>query len=1248
MSALKQETPRPVSTVVSQRVGTVCVFLAALIVGASNANAKDLVDIAQELRAAQEIETSCEKLKRLEGASSDLAKFIDQNSGTEVVAQLVTGQTVTGVNKFDLERELADFRQQVSTTAFEASRNLERDVTRLEREEVSKTGITELEDLVSRFEDLTRNYACVGLDLNSLGHRVTLIKVRNFVADESAGADALAVWKRNSLSDAIQLFDACARADALSVAIGEYEQLSNKFGQTTAFEEYAKGKGSEKRSFSSLIASVQDAQQRCGQKLAEEDEEVFAEIVDISRLRDQLENIQDPSRRAEVISRILAELERLIKQYPNSTVAGSFQTTGCFGPRLCLERLKYEGNQIVNKLASLETEAETELNRLRADSACGRNSDVSISGRIQCYQSALTRVDVIGRIYRDSKAWECLANLSECVPLRKESLTESLSILIETCDRSAKAVLDSAQRSRAELELPDLGAEQRVAVYQKLVGLSRELDNLQECANIPSDVVAEVGLDIASIREIEIKALEESALVEQLAAEFEDVQKTCARAMSAPVTRSDLPRLAECLDEIDAFAQKYPSSVQTTAIAQGEPIVPDVKWDGISVARNSEGMFGSAGSVEGLKATVVIKPLASWSTISNEMANALSHTPSIKVPQLVNGIMMDRFVVELGFVKVEHLEIPKVLSMIDPALEGRVIVLGGEALDHIDFDIRDGQLDMRLGQVIVGSEARIAISVERIKEKSEELLSGLVADLDERISKIRSSAEERLQNRESDDYSMLMEWFLESSDQVSQLNDQFEEVAEKRFKEITELKAYLSARTDELISSMEAEAARLCDSFITNLNTLESSEKLDDLDIAADEAAKVLIRLRKHYAEVDVVARTNNHASSCSTSVAEIQSDITHLSVFRKALGVFDQALATLISDERLEMLEEVLDLLEKISSAEEGISVANRVGRSDVIEGISLDIVEDLIVLEEDAKEWREEAEGLVEDARSEDRLPKRYDMLEKAVVLYEKLLDSRAAFDANLVLDLVENVRRELAALEKRLPVEPQTVRIVGGCFDIGGRENDEDVADDEKLSNICVDDFSIGIHEVTFHEYDRFVKALGGHSPDDMGWGRDYRPVINVSYLDIASYVEWISEQTGKTFRLPTEAEWEFAARAGESQIYPWGNNAGSNRANCLNCKSDWSGRQTAPVGSFQPNAWGLFDVAGNVAEKTCSVHREDFDGSEKQCASVEESGARVVRGGSWKSHSRNVRLSYRDTVDRIDQRSRFQGFRLVRED
>ena len=194
-----------------------------------------------------------------------------------------------------------------------------------------------------------------------------------------------------------------------------------------------------------------------------------------------------------------------------------------------------------------------------------------------------------------------------------------------------------------------------------------------------------------------------------------------------------------------------------------------------------------------------------------------------------------------------------------------------------------------------------------------------------------------------------------------------------------------------------------------------------------------------------------------------------------------------------------------------------------------------------------------------------------------------------------------------------------------------------------------FALSVHEVTFADWDACLAAggCGGHEPDDWGWGRGARPVINVSWDDAQAYVSWLSEQTGAAYRLPSEAEWEYAARVGTVTKYHWGDGVGSNRANCDGCGSRWDDRQTAPVGSFAPNAFGLRDMHGKVFELTQDCWNASYRGAPSDDSALLSGvcGRRVLRGGSWYNVPRLLRSANRNWSSTSDRDGSF-GFRVAR--
>ena len=241
----------------------------------------------------------------------------------------------------------------------------------------------------------------------------------------------------------------------------------------------------------------------------------------------------------------------------------------------------------------------------------------------------------------------------------------------------------------------------------------------------------------------------------------------------------------------------------------------------------------------------------------------------------------------------------------------------------------------------------------------------------------------------------------------------------------------------------------------------------------------------------------------------------------------------------------------------------------------------------------------------------------------------------------------------------LQPEMVDIPGGSFLMGSPDSDKAAKDNEKPQHqVTIRPFQMGKYEVTFDEYDVFshlIESEGGCAdkhkieiPNDAGWGRGQQPAINVSWEDAVCYAQWLSKQTGKDYRLPSEAEWEYAARAGTHTVYWWGDDIGSNRANCWDCSSQWSKKQTAPVGSFPPNLdpFGLHDTVGNVWEWVADCWHEDYKGA-PQDGSVWQGGnceRRVARGGSWVSARGYARAAYRDN-DHPDDRNNSVGFRLV---
>lgn len=238
------------------------------------------------------------------------------------------------------------------------------------------------------------------------------------------------------------------------------------------------------------------------------------------------------------------------------------------------------------------------------------------------------------------------------------------------------------------------------------------------------------------------------------------------------------------------------------------------------------------------------------------------------------------------------------------------------------------------------------------------------------------------------------------------------------------------------------------------------------------------------------------------------------------------------------------------------------------------------------------------------------------------------------------------------------PEMVVIPAGSFTMGSPASEQGRFDNEGPQhqvNIGRP-FAAGKYEVTFDEWDACMREGGcSHNPSDNGWGRGRRPVINVSWEDARSYTEWLSRKTGQRYGLPTEAQWEYAARAGTTTAFSFGSSINPQQANYdsgvsyAGSPTAVSRRQSVPVGSYPANAFGLHDVHGNVWEWTEDCVNSNYNGapSDGSAWTSDNCGQRVLRGGSWDYNTFNARSANRISYIPSD-RLNSNGFRIARTD
>jgi formylglycine-generating enzyme required for sulfatase activity len=259
--------------------------------------------------------------------------------------------------------------------------------------------------------------------------------------------------------------------------------------------------------------------------------------------------------------------------------------------------------------------------------------------------------------------------------------------------------------------------------------------------------------------------------------------------------------------------------------------------------------------------------------------------------------------------------------------------------------------------------------------------------------------------------------------------------------------------------------------------------------------------------------------------------------------------------------------------------------------------------------------------------------------------IVTGSAPMPGTIVIAAASGLSPEPGELLRDCPECPEMVVVPPGDFEMGSR----DIPLEKPPHRVAIaKSFAIGRREIIFREWDACVAAGGCKAAeDDHGWGRGDQPVLNISWDDAKAFVIWLSKKTGRSYRLPSEAEWEYAARAGTTTKYWWGRDVGKGNANCEDCGTAPL-RKALPTGSFRPNGFGLYDTSGNVYEWVEDCWNDDYtkaptDGAVRTSGQCQQ---RVLRGGSFANKSSAATSSARFRYDQ-DVRYYANGFRIVRD-
>lgn len=726
--------------------------------------------------------------------------------------------------------------------------------------------------------------------------------------------------------------------------------------------------------------------------------------------------------------------------------------------------------------------------------------------------------------------------------------------------------------------------------------------------------------------------------------EFKTARILCSKAHADRQLNKKISLTKECLEELEILIARYPDAPMAQAIVADQPFLRVVtQQDHVFDEKMVDGQYSAKGVVNGETVDLLVNPELSEVLVPAEQVKQLGlvRGAKIKMPNLGSNYF---YTTGLGEIQLGSIIFRDSHALIAPFGELDQIVIGYNLFEEITWRQDDGSLTLReiveTGQVLPDvNYSLLKNELASLLKRSEESATKLIKDAKTVLS--QASSIEKIE--EYAERLRLIENALKLVDQSIKDYPHTQSQIEPRAKIVEAKLVELRRVTRE---KREQVARVYCDSaqqyFEVAREAKTTGEIIENLEQSRGQRSSLL----QSFDGTDIVKQLFKKTINCGMDDSKVSMELSAVGTYSMAVECVNNGKSAGEYSQRIAFYECGLDLLLDIGADYSESILANRIENGDAIDSVSKKIIKAEIEKEEEARRIFSEARALVSEAAGMAKFTKQYllmiEVLEKIVEI--ELLDSTVdVADLAAIRETAEKIKAEAAT---KMPHEPELVTIPEGCFEMGSPASEKYAANDERQHSVCIDEFEIGTYEVTFKEYDRFSSASGAKSPDDRGFGRGNRPVINVSWIDAIEYAKWLSMQTDKNYRLPTEAEWEYVGRGGSEGRYSWGDQIGEDYANCLNCKSLWDGESTAEVGSFEPNGYGVYDMAGNVWEWTCSIYRKGYDDSELSCVTEIESGDRVIRGGSWRSDAKEIRPANRSFSTSVYQVSNYRGFRLVR--
>ena len=828
-------------------------------------------------------------------------------------------------------------------------------------------------------------------------------------------------------------------------------------------------------------------------------------------------------------------------------------------------------------------------------------------------------------------AWKALANQGA------NKLVVQIASHLDSTEEQGDAASQLASLKKAELLLEKIlieYPESTVAIEHSQSGCFGSI-----CGGEISAQIQNIEKDQAKILE------EENRKLREIDNDFSSARLQCIKGIDESQQNRKIEVFNKCLKQLKVLIKKHRDSVLATSILSGEPFLREIEWKEKTYSgQGIAGQYAVEGFINGKELSLWIVPDQENIVIPPELVEHLNVQRGVKIKIGADDNATIYYSAQLESILVGDFIVENIFALIAPFDEVTDVYVGRSFLEHVSW-VESGNT-ITLKKEIETDRVIKDINLETLENSVDTLLSQSKTSALDLISEADKFRQQAVAIKDIERFNSRLPLLQQAEELLDQAVEEHPHIQTDIARSVRSMRNKLAMLKRITVAEYEKAAKVQCDLSLSYIDKARKAYRLDEMEINLRTAAAGQERLLESFGETELAARVKDGEMRCGLTPDELDLELGAIDEYAWAVDCAASGNEAKQHDRRIRFYQCVLNSFESIQTELEKSMLAGRVKKGDEIEGISKEKIALAIQNENDAKRLFENVEDLIDQARDVPQFFKRIDFMTEALQKIREIESLQSTVSVGELTELRKHIDEIRTDAEKRMPFEPELVTLTGSCFLMGSAESEKFAANDERQHEICIDDYEIGRYEITFKEYDRFVFAVGGDYLDDHDWGRDNYPVINVSWDDAVQYAKWLSEQTGETYRLPTEVEWEYAARGGTDTSYSWGNEIEQDRANCLNCGSPSAGQSTARVGSFSSNQYGVYDMAGNVWEHTCSVYRENYDGSEENCISETASGDRVIRGGSWMSHANELRSANRSFISDVYQRSKYRGFRLVR--